>query len=204
MMERLRHKILKKIAKLSRSASFSKEYYRLQHKFSPQYQQNNWLIEHKERLLPFLGESVLEVGCGNGKFLYSIAGDVNRAVGIDWAAPPITEKTPKNIEFKQADVLTYDFAEKRPNLICSADVLEHFPSDALPGLIKNMHLGAKYNFHVIACYDDGHSHVTVQPADWWLKQFQTISPDYRIEASLQADAAVQRAKCIITNLPYRA
>ena len=202
-MERLRHKIMKKISKMRRSASFTKEYYRLQHKFSAPYQQNNWLLEHKERLLPFLGKSVLEVGCGNGKFLHSIAGEVDRAIGIDWAAPHSTEKTPKNIEFKQADALTFDFSKEQAELICSADVLEHFPSDVIPGLIKNMQAGAKYNFHVIACYDDGHSHVTVQPANWWLKQFRNISSDYRIEQSVQENLTVQRATCIITNLPYR-
>lgn len=119
---------------------------------------------------------VLEIGTGNGRFLSEAQAVACKVTGVDWARSPlINNEAFSNVEFVQADIREFDI----PNVdvLCSGDVLEHFSEEDLSTLLPKLVLASKINFHVIACYDDGHSHLTVKPPEWWEEQFRNICPD---------------------------
>lgn len=141
--------------------------------------------------------NVREVGCGNGAFVAEIAKSVPRVIGLDWARSPDFPEG-ENIEFSQQDLTSSTL--EHVDLNCSADVLEHIQTHELAELTQCLHRTARFNFHVIACYDDGHSHVSIFPPDVWLHLFRHQSPDYRIyDISIRHENA-SHVVCAITNL----
>ncbi len=173
--------MLKKIAlELSRirghltgQRSSSSKYYQLLHDVSRPYQENNWLIGQQILLDSIAGNEVCEIGCGNGMFLKVAAELASKAIGIDWARSPALDNLPSHVSFIQASVLETDLP--KVDVICSGDVLEHFRESDLHVLVKKMLDAANRNFHVIACYDDNHSHLTIQPPAWWHELFEKTS-----------------------------
>lgn len=173
------------------------DYYQSLHENNPLFQANNWLLPYLEFIRGRGFASIREIGCGNGAFLSAISTYVDRAVGLDWAKSPSFPDR-GNISFQQKDITSADL--EFFDLNCSADVLEHIDTDKLPALIESLHQSARYNFHVIACYDDGHSHLSILPPDAWLYLFRRLSPSYRIfDFSMRRDNASQII-CVVTNL----
>jgi len=159
-------------------------YYQGLHDTNPAFQNNNWLIEELPVLVQCRGESLLEVGCGNGRFLREAAQHWREVVGLDWARSPLIAPILRdcaNVRFVQADARSFSWP-RRFDLVASADFLEHLPPEALTATISNLHRTGRFNFHKIACYDDGHSHLSIHPPDWWLARFRALAPDagYRL------------------------
>jgi SAM-dependent methyltransferase len=173
------------------------------HQTSVDYQQNNWLIEDLPRLVGAGGTSIVEVGCGNGLFLERAAKHWQDVTGVDWVRSPILERVltdNPSIRFVQHDVVT--FAVERPcDLLVSADVLEHLSPAALPTVISRLHAAARCNYHKIACYDDGHSHLSVFGPRAWLRLFESAAPDsgYRIVGRGYRDER-RKKSVVISNL----
>ncbi len=142
------------------------------------YQQNNWLVGEVEHILTPDLKTIVELGCGNGGFLKAIAKHVDCVTGIDWAKSPLLEPLPENTTFAQRDVLTEDVPAA--DLVCSADLLEHFAPEEIGSLLTRMNNAAARQYHVIACYDDGHSHLTVMPPGAWLATFRRVEPSFTI------------------------
>jgi cyclopropane fatty-acyl-phospholipid synthase-like methyltransferase len=161
------------------------EYYQRLHDSHPAFQENNWLLQDLPRLVRLGGESILELGCGNGRFLEVAARHWRRVVGLDWAASPvmpgILEANP-GIEFVQSDLR--GFVPREPfDVVVSADFLEHLPTTELVPCLARMHQFGFRHFHRIACYDDGHSHLSILSPDQWLELFDQVAPAaYRILA----------------------
>ena len=155
-----------------RAVAYNSRYYQDRHKASKGYQQNNWLVGERLLLEMTCGKTVIEIGCGNGQFLREASKIAKSVHGIDWAISPCMDDLPPNVTFSQADLLS----EPIPNadVLCSGDVLEHFPEDVLDALIETILLAAPAQYHVIACFDDNHSHLTIKKPDWWLRRFQEI------------------------------
>jgi cyclopropane fatty-acyl-phospholipid synthase-like methyltransferase len=153
----------------------SADYYQKLHDENAAFMANNWLVDELEniRTLALDAKSVLELGCGNGRFLELAAAIWPEVTGIDWAKSKhidavVTKHS--NISFIQADVTKIDI-HKPYDLVVSADFLEHLPSENLDSVIAWMLQAGKANFHKIACYDDGHSHLSILPPEEWLKLF---------------------------------
>ena len=174
------------------------DYQRL-HDYDRGYQDNNWLIDHCDVVASSNPSTVVEIGCGNGRFLRKIAPVVQNVIGLDWARAPQLAIIPNNVEFRTADVLKDEIPKS--DLCVSADVLEHFEPNALPALIKKLHESARLNYHVIACYDDGHSHCSVFHPGQWLTLFNSVSQDYRLVAAITRPGRPDRIACVITNMP---
>lgn len=174
------------------------DYQRL-HNYDKGYQDNNWLVDHCDVIASARPTTIAEVGCGNGRFLRKIAPLVPRVIGLDWARSPQLAVLPQNVEFRPTDVLKDDLPAA--DICVSADVLEHFEPQAIPALLRKMHGSARYNYHVIACYDDGHSHCSVFHPGQWAALFKTISPDYRLIATITRLGHADRIACVITNIP---
>lgn len=156
----------------------SSAYYQSLHDTHPAYQQNNWLIEERERLLRCKPSTILEIGCGNGKFLRDVAAQVESVIGVDWAISPLTTDLPPNAKVVKADIVKDTVPSA--DLVCSADVLEHFHPDNVDAVIRKLHQAGRHNYHVIACYDDLHSHLTIISPGEWLYLFQKMSSSYRL------------------------
>jgi SAM-dependent methyltransferase len=153
-------------------------YYERLHAADNNYQTNNWLLSELEAILSIKPQSVLEVGCGNGRFLAEIKKNVPQAIGIDWARSPMLAKLGVAECFQPCDITKNELP--RADLVCSADVLEHIAPDALMLTLERLDRAGAHQYHVIACYDDNHSHLSIMPPEHWLERFHRISSRYRL------------------------
>ncbi len=158
----------KKIAK----KFLDKDYYQLLHDHSSGYRSNNWLVGEDRLLAAIEGRTLCEIGFGNGQFLRKAAASAAKAYGIDWAVSPAAADMPGNVEMLIGDVTAMQLPEV--DIFCSGDVLEHFEKPALRALIARVHATGARQYHVIACYDDTHSHLTIEPAEWWHGFFEEV------------------------------
>ncbi|MEM9717353.1 MAG: class I SAM-dependent methyltransferase, partial [Pseudomonadota bacterium] len=179
MASKLRYKFQRFVNKKIAKTFLDAEYYQNLHDHSNGYQQNNWLLDQEFLLSNIAGKDVIEIGCGNGKFIKTISASAKSATGLDWAISPQLGTLPENVSVIQKDVVK----EELPNgdIACSGDVLEHFTKEQLEILLPKLAKAAPKQYHVIACYDDTHSHLTVENADWWLNQFtQKMGEGFRL------------------------
>lgn len=153
-------------------------YYQHIHQTNDAYKVNNWLVPEIDAMLSISPKSVLEVGCGNGRFLAAIRGRVERVTGVDWARSPVLDELGVSVDFEMRDV-TRDELPKA-DLVCSADVLEHIAPEWLQQTLQRLHRAGRDQYHVIACYDDGHSHLSIMEPQAWLVAFRLLSQRYRI------------------------
>jgi len=173
-------------------------YYQSLHDQNNGYQVNNWMVPEAADILRHEPRHVVEIGCGNGRFLHAIAGRVEKVTGLDFArSPKLSTDLPNNVQFIQADVTVGEIPAA--DLICSADVLEHLSRDDVLRIIERLHEKSLINYHVIACYDDGHSHMTIEPPAWWLYAFKRLSTDYRIKDIRPRRGSSKQLVCVITN-----
>lgn len=156
----------------------SANYYQRLHDENLAFQRNNWLVEEVTTLKGFGGKSVLELGCGNGLFLAEAALIWDKVVGVDWARSPVIDgvlRRFKNVRFEQVDVRNW-----APNavfdIVASADFFEHIAPQDLKNLIRAVVSFGRIQYHKIACYDDGHSHVSIFSPNEWLDVFAAAAP----------------------------
>jgi len=159
------------------------DYYQRFHDQDPLYQTNNWLLSEIETIRSFGAKSLLELACGNGRFLECAAPYFERVIGCDWAISPrmdgvLSEHT--NVYFSRVD-LYQDLPPFLAELVASADFLEHLAPEALPTVLRRIDSLSAKAFHKIACYDDGHSHLSIFTPQCWLDLFQEVNPAYRLD-----------------------
>lgn len=182
----------------SRSASIEAEYYQRLHDENPAYQTNNWMVAEKCAVLAARPKSVLDIGCGNGAFAFAIAPEVERVLAVDWAMSPKLTDRPANVEFIRSDITREPLP--RADVACSSDVLEHFAPESLYKVIGNCAAAAPLQYHVIACYDDGHSHLTVMQPSAWLALFWRFCPTVRLHRIDCRRNNSSQLVCVISNV----
>jgi len=157
-------------------------YYQRLHDQPGKYQDNNWLLDELDTLRTFGAKTILELGCGNGRFLAAAAPHFERVYGCDWAkAPNITAVLAKpNITFLRADLLQ-GMPPVEADLVVSADFLEHLPPKELTHVLAKISRLSERQFHKIACYDDGHSHLSVYRPAQWLALWRSVNPAIVLE-----------------------
>jgi cyclopropane fatty-acyl-phospholipid synthase-like methyltransferase len=165
----------------------------------PAYRQNNWLVDQLARIVEARPRTLVEVGSGNGRFLRAVAPHVEHATGLDWATSPELLNLPPNVTVLRSDVVNADIP--LADIVCSADVLEHFAPRQIDALVGKLVRAGTYQHHVIACYDDGHTHLSILPPAAWLAVFRKHQP-----AAYLADVHYRRRDpsqtvCIISTLP---
>lgn len=178
-------------------SSAAAEYYQALHDDDPHYKENNWLMEY----LPYLSSrsfrSLTEIGAGNGKFAMAIAEKLERVYAIDWAkSPSLTESS--NLTFIQKNALKAEYPTS--DIVCSADVLEHFHPGDMDEALEAFNKASPKQFHVVACYDDRHSHLTVMPPSAWLSLFRGFDDSFRIHALETRRNDPSQIICALTNL----
>lgn len=181
---------------LAERVGLDQTYYQNLHDENNAYKGNNWLLDQPQLVSLIAGKTVMELGCGNGRFTEIARKTAKHVYGLDWARSDLFDDSAENVEFMQADALKATFP--KVDIACSGDVLEHFAPGDMSGLLARLHECATVNFHVIACYDDKHSHLTIEPKEWWLEQFQKLDGSYRL---LNSDDAVsgKRLIAVISN-----
>lgn len=179
-------------------------YYTSLHETNIGYQQNNWLVEEDDLLSQIPGETLQEVGCGNGRYLELAAQTRRRVIGCDWALSPGVrdlQKRAGNVEFIACDI-TKQVPQLDADILASADVLEHIATQDIGHTLARLTQAGRWQFHKIACYDDAHSHLTIRDPAWWLAQFCAVSPAYRLVRSEYRLGDRGRLICIISNFPF--
>lgn len=163
------------------------------------YRENNWLLDQLHMLERIRPRTVVEIGCGNGRFLRAAAPSVERLIGIDWAQSPELFDLPDNVEVLRLDVVTGTIP--CGDLVCSADVLEHFNPRDVDLVVSKLVSAGAYQHHVIACYDDGHTHLSILPPAGWLAVFRKhCKTVYLADVHCRRDDPTQIV-CVVSNLP---
>jgi predicted TPR repeat methyltransferase len=77
-------------------------------------------------------DTCLDVGCGTGVFLPTLAGLFKSVIGVDLETSECTEVlgryglTNKNVTIMNSDILHAPLGDRTMDAVCAADVLEHF------------------------------------------------------------------------------
>ncbi len=179
-------------------------YYQRLHDTSTGYQCNNWLLDELPVLRAIGGRSLVELGCGNGRFLAQAAKDWAEVTGVDWARSPVLDgvlRQQPRVRFVQQDATQLSFPG-RFDLLVSADFLEHLPPPSLPAQIARMNAAATTCFHKIACYDDGHSHLSIFDAATWLALFHAAAPGagYRLLKASYRHTSHAKPVIVVSNV----
>jgi len=161
------------------------------------YQTNNWLLPELLALRLSGAKTIVEVGCGNGRFLRAASEFAERVIGLDTAKSPLLVNLPANVAFRQLDIV--ESAPPEGDLVCSADVLEQIPADDILEVLRKLHEAGPRQYHLIACYDDGHSHQTIADPGLWLALFRTLSPKYALRDVRARRDNPDQPICIIAN-----
>jgi cyclopropane fatty-acyl-phospholipid synthase-like methyltransferase len=182
-------------------------YYQALHETSGDYQGNNWLVDDLAALTAIGGRSLLEVGCGNGLFLSLAAEHWSDVVGLDWARSPMLDEVLRrhpNVKFVQQGVEEYE-PDVHFDLVVSADFFEHLPPALVPSAIRKLSACGHASYHKIACYDDGHSHLSIFRPQRWLQVFTEFAPDrgYRILQCTRRKGRRRRTVVVIANVAVR-
>lgn len=158
-------------------------YYQTCHEQIEAYQTNNWLLDELDRIGAFDARSVLELACGNGRFLRAAAGRFDRVYGCDWAISPMLGDVlaaHPNVTFFRTNLYD-DLPPCAAELVVSADFLEHIAPGRLVELVQRIDGLSTRALHKVACYDDGHSHLSVFDPAAWHSLFLAVNTTYRLE-----------------------
>jgi len=163
------------------------------------YRRNNWLLDQVETVKRIAPRTIVEIGCGNGRFLRAVAPYAAQVIGVDWAHSPELVDLPDNVSVLRADVVTG--AVPAGDVICSADVLEHFAPRDIDAVVSKLVGAGPFQHHVIACYDDGHTHLSILPPAAWLAIFRKYCPTAYLAAVDYRRRDPTQIVCVVSNLP---
>jgi SAM-dependent methyltransferase len=138
-----------------------------------------------EQAKPKRGSTCIDFGCGTGRggLLVAMLGGLDVTL-VDFAANCLDEEVretantnPNKLRFVQQD-LSQPLSVHGMYGYCT-DVMEHIPPEQVPQVLANILVSAQHVFFQICNTPDhmgqriGHPlHLTVEPYDWWLKQFR--------------------------------
>ncbi len=92
----------------------------------------------RRMLRPQSGDRLIELGCGNGKFVYWNRRQVDWAVGID-PAPLFASEALESVDLCRADARALPFREGAFTAAMSIDVLEHLPLSGIIAYLNEAH-----------------------------------------------------------------
>ena len=163
------------------------------------YRRNNWLLDQVETITRVAPRTIVEIGCGNGRFLRAVAPYAAQVIGVDWAHSPELVDLPDNVTVLRANVATG--AVPAGDVICSADVLEHFAPRDIDAVVSKLAGAGPFQHHVIACYDDGHTHLSILPPAAWLAIFRKYCATAYLAAVDYRRHDPAQIVCVVSNLP---
>lgn len=122
------------------------------------------------------GDSVLDVGCGDGRVAANLIDAGVDAYGLDIT---INQAVPNLGLCRLTEAPIWDIPLKDNSIdwVVSCDVLEHLPPEMVDAAISEMQrVARKGQIHIIATFDDrkynGYDvHLSVHPIEWWRERF---------------------------------
>ncbi len=109
-----------------------------------------YLLRTKELTEALNPASVLDVGCGEGRFLGLLNNEIDRKVGVDLSERPIlfAKAFHPEIEFhaKNAADLQETF-----DIVTAIEVLEHIPDEQITQFLSTVYSRTKPGGHIIIC-----------------------------------------------------
>lgn len=155
--------------------------YEALHRDNLDFQINNWLLDELPYLATLPIDSLIEIGCGNGRFSLAAAAKFKSVTAIDWAESPVMKSSerPANLIYQVGNALSLDLPAV--SAIVSADFFEHLCETDARLLIAKIASTAPIQFHKIACYPDSRGlHLTLWSPEAWLKAFQSVDSKFAI------------------------
>lgn len=183
------------------SISFDANYYQKLHEENQHFINNNWLVNDIDLVLKVKPTVITELACGNGEFSRRVSANCDTVYALDWARSPKLDNLPLNVIYIQKNIVSEDIPKS--DLVCSADFLEHLPEETLKNTIEKIVRSATYGYHKIACYDDGHSHLSILPPWLWLYYFQLIDKKYVISDIDFRNSNIDHSVIVISNFNYK-
>ncbi len=122
-------------------------------------------------------QGVLDVGCGQGQFLQSIADDIPNLIGADIASVTAGKTIEDDrVLFIDSDALSLDLPDNIVDYVVSFDCLEHCLEEDIEDIISNFARMARKGFIFSITYRQAHAksehgenlHMTVKPESWWI------------------------------------
>lgn len=143
------------------------------------YSSKDWKVfaEHIENTIP-RGDSILDVGCGDGRLIKFLAGKGYDVYGLDITTAQI-QGIKANRLFEDP-IWETGLRDNAVDWVISTDVMEHLPPEMVQRSIMELtRVAKKGQVHRIATFDDhgyyGHKvHLSVHPIAWWNEQFCSI------------------------------
>lgn len=89
----------------------------------------------KRMLAPTREDRVLDIGCGNGRFIYFEQPSSRSAVGID-AGAHFAEEALKRVDLARGDIRSLPFADESFDKAYSLDVLEHLAEEGVVQMLS--------------------------------------------------------------------
>lgn len=86
-------------------------------------------------------ENLLDIGCGDGRFICELAKDnpASQLMGVDYSERAIRLAKALNPElnYHTADIMTDNLAGRKFDVVTMIEVIEHIPPDTLPDFLKH-------------------------------------------------------------------
>ena len=119
--------------------------------------------------------SLLDVGCGMGLLVSTLAARGIDAHGVDAASRPVEEGNRKLAgRFHQGSILSLPFSADSFDTVSSTDCLEHIAEADVPAALKELHrVARRFVFIQLATKPDrdGRWHLCVHDRAWWELRF---------------------------------
>ena len=138
----------------------------------------------KELLRPYTGQSVLDVGCGDGRFCYEMRGENVKMTGMDYSQQAVSFARVFNpeMEFLVRDLRALELPCRYDRMVL-IETLEHFVPDEIPLILKNLAAFLKDDGKIILTVpsplmvlgEKHYQHFTVQSLR------QTLVPSFTID-----------------------
>ena len=168
-----------------------------------QSEQSYWVIDVIKNLNP--KSKVLDLGCGNGFVVKKLVDNGIDAYGVDITSKGWMQKSRVNPSIKilkerlfEAPLWKTPFLDKEFDITFSTTVLEHIPTEMVAPTIKEiLRITKEKTIHYVDTVKEQEQfgqnlHVTVQPCDWWLVQFNQGNY-HRVECIVQDKSALKAA-----------
>ncbi|MFN4762588.1 class I SAM-dependent methyltransferase [Gillisia sp. Q332] len=109
-----------------------------------------YLLQTKELTEALNPDSVLDIGCGEGRFLGLLNHEIERKVGVDLSERPIlfAKAFHPEIEFQAKDAADL---QETFDVVTAIEVLEHIPDEQITQFLSTMYSRTKPGGHIIIC-----------------------------------------------------
>ncbi len=109
-----------------------------------------YLLRTKKLTEDLSPDSVLDIGCGEGRFLGMLNHEIKRKVGVDLAERPIlfAKAFHPEIEFHSKNAVNL---EETFDVVTAIEVLEHIPDEQITQFLSTMYSRTKPGGHIIIC-----------------------------------------------------